>query len=187
MAHGYAGVAMREIAERLDVSKAALYHHFHDKEALLLEVLMTGVQRAGTMVAEATASPGDTRARVHALLSAMARDRHQQFDAMKLAEREAANLSEAARATMLRAYRTEFLGPIEHVLRQGQEAGEVRPDLEPAWLTRVLLTLAQPLLSVDAAALERTAAATTALFFEGAGAHPQGTNARTETGVPDPS
>lgn len=185
--YGYAGVSVREIAERLDVSKAALYHHFHDKQALLLEVLMTGVQRAGAMAAEAAASAGGTRARVNALLTAIARDRDQQFNSMKLAEREAINLTDTARATMLHAYRTEFLRPIELLFRRGQAAGEVRPDLDPVWLTRALLTLAQPLRSVDEAELERAATATTELFFDGAGSRPYGTNANTETGVPDPS
>lgn len=187
VAHGYAGVAMREIAERLGVSKAALYHHFQDKQALLLEVLMTGVQRAGAMATEATLSAGGSRDRVNALLVAIARDRHQQFNAMKLAEREASNLTETGRTSLLHAYRVEFLQPIERILREGQANGEVRRDLEPAWLTRALLTLAQPLRSADEAELEQAAAATTELFFGGAAGRGYGTNASTETGVPEPS
>jgi AcrR family transcriptional regulator len=33
--HGYEGTSLREIAERLDVTKAALYHHFRSKEDII--------------------------------------------------------------------------------------------------------------------------------------------------------
>jgi AcrR family transcriptional regulator len=35
---GYEKTSLREIAERLDVTKAALYHHFERKEDILLEL-----------------------------------------------------------------------------------------------------------------------------------------------------
>jgi AcrR family transcriptional regulator len=34
--HGYEGTSLREIAERLDVTKAALYYHFKSKEDIVL-------------------------------------------------------------------------------------------------------------------------------------------------------
>src|SRR5689334_6060193 len=34
--HGYDGTSLREIAEELDVTKAALYYHFKSKDAILL-------------------------------------------------------------------------------------------------------------------------------------------------------
>ncbi len=36
---GYDGTSLREIAERLDVTKAALYYHFQSKEQILAELL----------------------------------------------------------------------------------------------------------------------------------------------------
>ena len=36
---GYDGTSLREIAERLNVTKAALYYHFKSKEALLLSLM----------------------------------------------------------------------------------------------------------------------------------------------------
>jgi AcrR family transcriptional regulator len=37
---GYDGTSLREIAEKLDVTKAALYYHFKSKEALLLALVI---------------------------------------------------------------------------------------------------------------------------------------------------
>lgn len=166
---GYHGASMREIAERLDLSKAALYHHFHDKPELFLAVLMAGVERAGAIVELAAAAPGGTRAKVRALLEGITRDRLQQRSAMRLAEREAVHLPADARTRMLATYRLAFLDPIEALLRRGQDAGELVATAEPAWLARALLALAQPLLSVDDANSERLVNATLDLFLEGAG------------------
>lgn len=160
---------MREIASSLGFSKAALYHHFHDKQELLLEVLLTAVEQAGRISAAAATQEGSARTRVRTLLEGIAHHRQQQRSAMRLAEREAGNLTEAGRATMFANYRARFLKPIESFLVAGQAAGELKTEFDAAWLTRALLALAQPLLSVDAADSERAITATLQLFFDGAG------------------
>ena len=42
---GYNGVSMNEIAQATGITKAALYYHFEDKEALFLEVIHTKTAR----------------------------------------------------------------------------------------------------------------------------------------------
>ena len=37
---GYDGTSLREIAEKLDVTKAALYYHFKSKDALLISLVV---------------------------------------------------------------------------------------------------------------------------------------------------
>src|SRR5215472_12599849 len=37
--HGYEGTSLREIAERLDVTKAALYYHFKSKEDIVTSLV----------------------------------------------------------------------------------------------------------------------------------------------------
>lgn len=167
MQRGYHSVSMREISEQLEFSKAALYHHFRDKQALLLEILLVGIDQAGRIVAAAAQESGAS-ARITTLLTGIARHRHQQLQAMRLAERDAVHLPDAERATMLAAYRTKFVGPIEGLLRDGQAAGEISPDLDPAWLTRALLALAQPLLSGSATGSDSAVASTVSLFMNGA-------------------
>jgi AcrR family transcriptional regulator len=45
VAHGYAAVTMQEIADAVGVTKAALYYHFSDKEALFGEAFIEEVAR----------------------------------------------------------------------------------------------------------------------------------------------
>ena len=48
--HGYRGFSMREIAEKVGVSKPALYYHFKDKEELFCAVLNNGLEEIGRMI-----------------------------------------------------------------------------------------------------------------------------------------
>src|SRR6476661_2304996 len=53
--HGYEKTSLREIAERLDVTKAALYYHFRTKEDIvvsLFEDFIAGIEEIITCVRE---------------------------------------------------------------------------------------------------------------------------------------
>jgi AcrR family transcriptional regulator len=42
--HGYAGTSLRDIAEKAQITKAALYYHFPNKEALYQQIVVDGMQ-----------------------------------------------------------------------------------------------------------------------------------------------
>lgn len=161
---------MREIAAGLGLSKAALYHHFQDKQTLLLEVLLAGIEQAGGISQRAARTPGGAREKVRALLEGIAAHRGQQRSVMRLAEREAVHLSPADRRDMLASYRARFHAPIEALMRDGQAAGELDPTADAAWLARALLALAQPLLTTTDSATEAAVNSIASLFFDGASA-----------------
>lgn len=57
---GYDGTSLREIAERLDVTKAALYYHFRSKDAILLSLIVELFDEVNALVVwgrEQTFSP----------------------------------------------------------------------------------------------------------------------------------
>jgi AcrR family transcriptional regulator len=54
---GYDGTSLREIAERLNVTKAALYYHFKSKEALLLSLMEELKESIDALVAWAREQP----------------------------------------------------------------------------------------------------------------------------------
>ncbi|HRQ11347.1 MAG TPA: TetR/AcrR family transcriptional regulator [Trueperaceae bacterium] len=164
-ARGYQGVSMREVAAAVGVSKAAIYHHYADKEELFLALLLAAVARAGGLVERALATNGDTEAKLRALLKGIASHRSDQRVAMRLAEQEAVHLSEAGRTKLFGEYRARFTGPIEALMAEGQAAGELR-RADPRWQATALLTLAQSLL--DPRERGVTGAAVLELFLHGA-------------------
>ena len=60
---GYEKTSLREIAERLDVTKAALYYHFASKEALLAGIVDRLVEPADELVAWSQTQPRTTEFR----------------------------------------------------------------------------------------------------------------------------
>ena len=55
---GVEGLTLRSVAERLGVSRTALYRHYRDKGALLAAVAREGFRAFGDTLAEAFAAPG---------------------------------------------------------------------------------------------------------------------------------
>ncbi|MGH3095702.1 MAG: TetR/AcrR family transcriptional regulator [Streptosporangiales bacterium] len=60
---GYDKTSLREIAERLDVTKAALYYHFKSKEDILQSVLEDYLSEVEALLDWAEAAPADASAR----------------------------------------------------------------------------------------------------------------------------
>jgi AcrR family transcriptional regulator len=63
--HGYLGVSMEEVAKSINVTKAALYHHFPEgKEQLVLEIAESEIAKDTTGIEEAIATGKTTRKRL---------------------------------------------------------------------------------------------------------------------------
>ncbi len=123
---GYRGLAMRQIAEALGVSKAALYYYFKDKEELLLAILNAHLEAMEEDFQRVLAEPGHTRQKVHALMRCILAQPAEQRAVIRLFSQEKAHLSPAARQVFERAYHERFIRPIVRLLEQGMEKGELR-------------------------------------------------------------
>lgn len=66
---GYDGTSLREIAERLGVTKAALYYHFQSKEQILASLIEDFLGQLDTLVGWAQDQPRIPAARVEILRS----------------------------------------------------------------------------------------------------------------------
>jgi AcrR family transcriptional regulator len=63
--HGYLGVSMEEVAKRINVTKAALYHHFpQGKEQLILEIAESEIAKDTQGIEEAIQTGKTTRKRL---------------------------------------------------------------------------------------------------------------------------
>lgn len=67
---GYSGTSIRDIAQRMAITKAAVYYHFPSKESLLAELLSPAMTRVSRVLAEAgeATTPKQRRALVTALV-----------------------------------------------------------------------------------------------------------------------
>jgi len=64
---GYAGTSLREIAERLGVTKAAVYYHFPTKEDILASLLEDFLAQLDELIAWTAAQPSSMETRCAAL------------------------------------------------------------------------------------------------------------------------
>ena len=65
--HGYEGLSMRQVAERIGYSATTIYRYYEDKDDLLLAIVHEGFLRFGQQLSKAAQSGADPRERLAAL------------------------------------------------------------------------------------------------------------------------
>jgi TetR/AcrR family transcriptional regulator, cholesterol catabolism regulator len=137
-ARGYEAASLTEIAERLGMVKASLYHYFPSKDALLLEVLL-GVYRGGREILDRNlAQPGPVDLRLRRIV----RDHVLYF-----VNNAVANAVYLHESHQLPSSVRRVLGPLQREYRvllrdlvvEGQKDGTLRRDLDADVLTLQLL------------------------------------------------
>lgn len=140
---GYHGLAMRQIAEALAVSKAALYYHFKDKEELLLAILEVYLLQIEAIIGQAAEESKNCGERIRFLVGAILSQPAQQRAVIRLASQEMSQLSPPARQAFHHYYHERFINKIQVILDEGIRNGELRP-VEPGVATWVLLGMMYP-------------------------------------------
>jgi len=143
VANGYVGISMREISEAVGVSKAGLYYHFKDKEALFMAILNANLDRLGSLIQKARQEGATTREQVSGMMRAIFDLPPDQRALIRLASQEMAHLSQASRAEFGRVYQIKFIHQVEEILRGGVERGELKP-VNVQLATWILLGMAYP-------------------------------------------
>ena len=141
--HGYHGLAMRQIAEELHVSKPALYYHFKDKQELFLAILTLYLNEMETAIDRIMAEPADCREKIREFMEFVLLQAPEQRAIIHLASQEVRQLSDPARKSFGKIYQEKFIGKIEAILRLGMERGEFK-RVEPAVATWALLGMMYP-------------------------------------------
>ncbi len=147
--YGYDGIAMREIAEAAGLSKAGLYHHFRDKEDLLVAVLTNWANEMAALAETAQREP-DTRAQLSTLIRGLFAQAPAQRALVRLSNQDMPRLSESARASVERCYASGLIAPIEAMIRNGIERGELR-SVDPHLATWLLLGMLYPFFHTEQA------------------------------------
>jgi AcrR family transcriptional regulator len=149
--HGYHGLAMRQIAESLGVTKPALYYHFRHKEELFLSILEEYLEVMEQLLLSLLSSPLDCHGRIRSFIEALLSQPDEQRGLIHLVSQEAIHLSAGARQRLLESYEERFLSKLRLILEQGVQRGELRP-LEPKLISWVLLGILYPYVSPGATA-----------------------------------
>jgi AcrR family transcriptional regulator len=123
---GYHGMSMREIAEALGVSKAALYYHFKDKEELFLAILRQYLADMSALLDQISAEPLSQSEKIRRFVSDVLTQPADQRATIRLATQEINQLSPAARQAFGGLYREQFIQKIEALLLAGMQTGEFR-------------------------------------------------------------
>lgn len=124
--YGYDGLSIRELAHRCGLATATIYHHFHDKEDILVNVLEQGATAVHRQSSAIAASDLDVIAKLKAVtrlhIKQMAENR---FVAMTVMRRVKAMDGEVP--SIIRKVMALFLEPISTIIAQGIGEGRLRP------------------------------------------------------------
>jgi AcrR family transcriptional regulator len=143
MQEGYRGISMRQIAEAVGVTKAALYYHFKDKEELFVAIVEQYLLAMSALIDEVASGTGGTRAQIGELVRRILAQPPEQRSIIRLASQELSNISPPNRARFLEMYHSRFVGRITALLAEGMARGELRA-LEPNVATWTLLGMMYP-------------------------------------------
>ncbi len=128
---GFAAVSMRDIADRVGIKTASLYHHFAAKDDIVLEVLNRGMQgvidEAAADLARLPAGAGAAR-RIRTLIGAQLRAQHDLGDYTAAYIRVISEVPDAVREATKPLTRS-YIATWRELFRAGQESGELRRDL----------------------------------------------------------
>ena len=126
IAKNYNDVTMSEIAERAQVTKGALYHHFSGKESLYLTMMHSYLEEIGAMVvATAVSQPGTARNRLHNLAYSFLKLPINKQKLMRLVRRDINIFKDPMRTELVRAYQKTLPEKAEAIIRDGILANEI--------------------------------------------------------------
>ena len=126
---GYEGTSMADLAERVGLRKASLFHHFASKEQLRSAVLERLVQRITTLIgeeAESKSASTDYAQKLDALTDAIVHVLGEQPFAARLLLREAMEWDSSDGGTLAEAL-AGSLATGERFIQAGQAAGSFAP------------------------------------------------------------
>jgi AcrR family transcriptional regulator len=133
---GVHALTLREIGARVGVSRMAPYRHFADKAALLSAISESGFARfADTLEAALRNAPADFASRLTAMALAYVRFAAQHPAYYEVMFGPSARDAEPVLFSCQSASRA--FGILERTIREGQQAGKVRPG-NPTALARLL-------------------------------------------------
>jgi AcrR family transcriptional regulator len=132
---GYEATSMDELAARLGVTKSAIYHHVPSKVELLRLALDRALDALFALTEETGATTGPAIGRLEYVVRGSVRVLVAELPYVTLLLRLRGN-SEVERTALHR--RREFDRVVTGLVRAAEHEGDVRPDVDPALISRLL-------------------------------------------------
>jgi AcrR family transcriptional regulator len=132
---GFEATSMDELAVRLGVTKSAIYHHVRSKGELLRLALDRALDALFAVTYEPAATTGRAIDRLEHVVRGSVRVLTAELPFVTLLLRVRGN-SEVERAALQR--RREFDRVVTDLVRAAEDDGDVRPDVDPAVISRLL-------------------------------------------------
>lgn len=137
---GYDGVSINAIARRAGVSKANVFHHFASKSALYLAVVRRACDACGTQVQRLGAEPLPAAERLTRFAQQHLANMFEQQQVMRLVLRELLKNPARRGEELARQVIGEHFARLVEIVRQGQRAGELRAEIDPAMVAVLLVS-----------------------------------------------
>jgi TetR/AcrR family transcriptional regulator len=129
--NGFDGVSMRSVALAAGVSKSNIYHHFQSKEALYLAIMHDSARRLSDLVENLAEGEGSFDQRLRVFAQAHIRHLFENATTLRLFLREAFSGDEEKGRMLVEQVVGGIYQRLISIFREGQEAGLVRPELDP--------------------------------------------------------
>jgi AcrR family transcriptional regulator len=126
--NGYHDARVADIAEEAGVAHGLLYHYFESKEAVMETIFRETWRDLLDAMAEVETSGDPAPEQLRHVAAILLRSWRHDPDLVRVLVREIARTPEMQRQVQ---ELTNALGAIERIVARGQEAGELRRDLDP--------------------------------------------------------
>jgi TetR/AcrR family fatty acid metabolism transcriptional regulator len=170
--NGFYATRVSEIAKAAGVADGTIYLYFKNKDDVLITIFEEGIEQLLTILREVAESDDTFEKRIRRIIELQLGLLEEQRD---LAEVITVNLRQSSR--LLKQYATplfmKYIDVIAGVVREGQEEGAFRKDLNPRIVARSLFGALDAILLTwaigegDPAALRKAASHCASLFLEG--------------------
>lgn len=136
--HGYDGVSMSDIAERAQVSKANIFHHYKSKSALYEAVMQGACADSAAALDALEHGTGDARERVLGYVRARLASYLDNPQATRLILRELTENTDMAGSQRVREEFMTAYDRLADMIRRGIDDGRVRADVHPGVVALVM-------------------------------------------------
>ncbi|MBA4380424.1 MAG: hypothetical protein C0393_07090 [Anaerolinea sp.] len=167
---GYTATSMRQVAEEAGIGKATIYHHFSDKQAIVVALLEKNIARMDEAL-QLVRAESDPRRRIQVAASASVNFLFESADIMQIVRREVSGGRDQMQAGFLNFFQ-EYMALLADAIQRGTEQGIFRP-VDPTDAAKVLMTMIQGTFVLAylgggrPQSPEKTAAALLDIYFQG--------------------